>query len=66
MLHKLGYAKRCFSTNVVLVAGKRTPIGCFMGQLSHLQATHLGIVATQAALQEANVDPKDVEEVYFG
>ena len=37
-----------------------------MGQFSNFSATHLGIVSTRAALQEANVDPKDVEEVYMG
>lgn len=66
-MHKLAHGRKFFSsTNVVIVAGKRTPIGSFMGQLSNYQATHLGIVATRAALQDANVDPKDIEEVYFG
>lgn len=66
MLHKLGYVKRCFSSNVVIVAGKRTPIGSFMGQCSNFPASQLGIVATRGALDEAQMDPKDVEEVYFG
>ena len=67
MMHKLAYGKRFFSSsNVVIVAAKRTPIGSFMGQLSSFQASHLGIVATRAALEEANVDPKDIEEVYYG
>ena len=66
MLSKVGYAKRMFSTNVVIVSGKRTPIGSFMGQLSNISAPHLGVAATTAALREANVDAKDVEEVFYG
>ena len=66
MLSKIGYARRAFSTNVVIVAAKRTPIGSFMGQCANFPASQLGIVATRGALEEAHVDPKDVEEVYYG
>jgi acetyl-CoA C-acetyltransferase len=53
-------------TNVVIVGGKRTAIGTFMGGLSNLSAPHLGTIATTGALASCNVDPKEVEEVYFG
>ena len=53
-------------TNVVIVGGKRTPIGTFMGGLSQLTAPHLGSITTTRALSSCNVDPKEVEEVYMG
>jgi|LakMenEpi03Aug12_release.lakeMendotaPanAssembly.Ray.scaffolds.fasta_scaffold479443_3 acetyl-CoA C-acetyltransferase len=53
-------------TNVVIVGGKRTVFGTFMGGLSELSATHLGTVAAKAALASCNVDPAEVEEVYMG
>ena len=38
------------TTNTVIVAGKRTAIGSFMGSLKNLSAPHLGTVAARAAL----------------
>lgn len=61
--------KRLFSThkrNVVIVGGKRTPIGSFMGGLSGMTGPQLGALATKGALAAYHVDPKDVEEVIFG
>ena len=58
--------KRLFSRNVVIVSASRTPIGAFMGQFANVSATQLGAAATRAAVNEANLDPKDVEEVYLG
>lgn len=54
------------STNAVIVAGKRTPIGSFMGAFKDMSATHLGTVAARGALASINLDPKEVQEVYFG
>ena len=51
---------------VVIVAGKRTPIGCFMGGLSNLSASQLGSTAIKGALNSIDLDAKDVDEVFMG
>jgi len=51
---------------VVIISAVRTPIGSFMGSLSGISATKLGAVAIKGALDKANLNPKLVEEVYFG
>lgn len=52
--------------DVVILAAKRTPIGSFQGALQSVSATTLGAVAAKAALQEAGVEPDQVQEVYVG
>ncbi|XP_076910563.1 acetyl-CoA acetyltransferase 2-like [Bidens hawaiensis] len=52
--------------DVCIVGVARTPMGDFLGSLSSFSATHLGSIAIQAALQRANIDPKLVQEVFFG
>ena len=52
--------------NVVIVAAARTPIGSFMGGLSSLTAVQLGSVAIKGALEQVQLDPKQVSEVYMG
>ena len=44
----------------------RTPIGKFNGALKSVAASDLGITATKEALVRANLQPDQVEEVYFG
>ena len=56
------FAKR----NVVIVGGKRTPIGIFMGGLQNFSGPQLGVVATKGALEAYNVNANDVDEVYMG
>ena len=51
---------------VVIVSAKRTPVGSFGGTLSTLPAHELGKVAITAALQEAGVEPGEVDEVVLG
>jgi acetyl-CoA C-acetyltransferase len=51
---------------VVIVSAKRTPIGSFQGSLKSLTAPELGVIATKAALSDAQIQPQTVEEVYFG
>jgi len=51
---------------VVIVSAVRTPIGSFQSSLSSLPATTLGSVAIQEAITRANIEPKDVQEVYMG
>ena len=60
------FASRASGTNTVIVAAKRTPIGCFMGQMKDIDATVLGSSAARAAIDESGIQPQDVEELYFG
>ena len=52
--------------NVYIVSAVRTPIGSFGGSLASVPATKLGSTAIKAAVERAGIDPKEVEEVYFG
>lgn len=45
---------------------KRTPVGSFNGALKKLTAPELGAAAIKAAVQEAGIDPKEVQDVYMG
>ena len=49
-----------------LVAGKRTPIGTFLGGLSKIPATELGSIATRAAIESINLDPAQIDEILLG
>jgi acetyl-CoA C-acetyltransferase len=51
---------------VAIAAAVRTPIGRFLGAFADLTAADLGVAATQAALQSANVAPSDVDELIYG
>ncbi|KAM0786861.1 hypothetical protein ACM66B_002287 [Microbotryomycetes sp. NB124-2] len=51
---------------VYIVSAQRTPVGSFQGALAKASAVQLGVTAVQGALAKANVDPKQVEEIYFG
>jgi len=51
---------------VVIVSAKRTPTGSFNGGLKSFTAPQLGVIAAKAAIESAKVDPKEIEEVYFG
>lgn len=60
-------SKRLFSRrNVVLVAGKRTPIGTFMGGLSNMTGPQLGTIATKGAIASSGISAEDIDEVYLG
>src|SRR5690349_2780659 len=52
--------------DVVVVGGARTPFGTFMGSLKDVSATELGAIAARAALERAGVDPKEIDQVFFG
>ena len=47
----------------VIVAGVRTPIGCFLGGLGPLSAPELGAVAIGAAVKRSGIDVTAVDEV---
>ena len=51
---------------VYIVAALRTPIGSFGGSLASLTAVQLGAIAVKGAMQKINLDPKQVQEVFFG
>ena len=52
--------------NVVIVGAKRTPIGDFLGSLKDVSAVDLGVVAANAAMEQAGVAPEQVTEVACG
>ena len=51
---------------VVIVSAVRTPIGRFMGALSHIAAPELGAIAIKGALERIQLDPSEVGEVIMG
>ena len=53
-------------TEAVILSAARTPIGKFQGSLSGVPATNLGAVAVKAAVERAQVDPDEIEEVIMG
>src|SRR5512140_1453136 len=53
-------------TEAVILSAVRTPIGRFQGALSSVPATRLGSVAVKAAVERADVDPVQIEEVLMG
>jgi acetyl-CoA C-acetyltransferase len=50
----------------VILGAARTPIGKMGGGLSTLDATELGAVAIEAALERSGVEPEQVEHVVMG
>ncbi len=54
------------SNEVVFLSGKRTPFGTFNGVFSGLSATDLGVIASQAALEQAGVEAAEIDHVIFG
>jgi acetyl-CoA C-acetyltransferase len=50
----------------VILGAARTPIGKMGGGLSTLDATELGGIAIEAALQRASVEPEQVDHVVMG
>jgi acetyl-CoA C-acetyltransferase len=50
----------------VILSAARTPIGKMGGGLSSLQATELGGIAMQAALERAQVEPEQIQHVVMG
>src|SRR5271168_2550412 len=53
-------------SNTVILGAARTPIGKMGGGLSSLDATELGGLAIEAALERAGVEPEQVEHVVMG
>src|SRR5208282_4441316 len=55
-----------FPTDVVIVAGARTPMARYTGVFSDVSAIELGVHATKAAVERSGVDPGDFDHVVFG
>src|SRR5262250_475203 len=55
-----------FPTDVVVVAGARTPMARYTGVFSEVSAIELGAHASKAAIQRAEVDPAEFDHVIFG
>jgi acetyl-CoA acetyltransferase family protein len=55
-----------FPTDVVIVAGARTPMARYTGMFSEVSAIDLGAHAAKAAIQRAGVDPGEFDHVVFG
>jgi acetyl-CoA C-acetyltransferase len=51
---------------VYIIAAKRTPIGGFLGSLSHKSATELGAIAIKETYLSAGIDPSNINSVYMG
>ena len=51
---------------VYIVSAVRTPIGSFGGSLASLSATQLGAIAVKGAINKIGLDPKLIQEVFFG
>ncbi len=54
------------SDPVVFVSAKRTPFGTYLGSLSNITATDLGVYAARAALKESLVTSDQIDHVIFG
>lgn len=51
---------------IVIVSARRTAIGGFSGAFANMQAHQLGAAVIRAALDDAGVDAKDVDDVIMG
>jgi acetyl-CoA C-acetyltransferase len=49
-----------------IISAVRTPIGSFGGSLSSITAPELGAMAIKAAIERADIEPNQVEEVLYG
>src|SRR5690606_16921422 len=54
------------SDETYIVSAKRTAMGGFQGALSTVPATALGAIAIKAAVEEAGIDLKQIDEVFMG
>ncbi len=55
-----------FPTDVVIVAGARTPMARYTGMFSEVSAIELGAHAAKAAIQRSGVDASEIDHVIFG
>jgi acetyl-CoA acetyltransferase family protein len=58
--------EKMFPTDVVIVAGARTPMARYTGVFSEVSAIDLGAHAAKAAAQRSGVNPAEFDHVVFG
>jgi len=58
--------KRMFPTDVVIVAGARTPMARYTGAFSDISAIELAAVASKEAIRRSGVDPGEFDHAIFG
>jgi acetyl-CoA C-acetyltransferase len=51
---------------VYIVSAVRTPLGSFGGVFANMSATKLGSIAIKGALEKANVNSQNIDEVFMG
>lgn len=51
---------------VVILSAKRTPIGKFKGAFKETSAVMLGTIAVEAAINDASIEPTEVDQVILG
>jgi acetyl-CoA acetyltransferase family protein len=51
---------------IVIVAGKRTPMGEYGGALREYSALDLGSIAAKAAIEQSGFEPRDFDHCIFG
>jgi len=51
---------------IVIVAARRSALGAFQGVLSPLAATQISSAVTAACIEDAGIDPADIDEVLLG
>src|SRR5690606_10961193 len=51
---------------ILIVEGARTPFGSYGGSLKDVSAMDLAIVASKGAMERAQVQPEQVDNVVFG
>lgn len=52
--------------DILILDGARTPVGSFLGGLSRVSPTALGVRAAQGALERAGVEPGRIDATVFG
>jgi acetyl-CoA acetyltransferase family protein len=55
-----------FPTDIVIVAGARTPMARYTGSFSDVSAIDLGAHASKAAIQRSGMDPAEIDHAIFG
>jgi len=55
-----------FPTDIVIVAGARTPMARYTGSFSEVSAIDLGAHAGKAAIERSGVDPAEIDHAIFG
>lgn len=52
--------------DILILSGARTPVGAFLGGLSRVTPTALGVTAARGALQRAGVEAERIDATIFG